>query len=151
MGEWWLLRQVGGNPTSHVPSPPARRQIPRSHKRPIHGSYDGAQLENGLLFCYCLCKQTTKNGVSYPEEQFTLNRSGCLTDRFLRARFSTDGPQQSVIWEWIRHKTFSLVTISNHSLVLLPSISALTTVDFGFHILLKQPFDFPPSPLPWHC
>lgn len=49
----------------------------------------------------------------------------------------------------MRNKTFSLVIISNYSLVLLPGISFLTTVDFGFHILLEQPFDFFSSPLPW--
>lgn len=88
-----------------------------------------------------------KNGGSYPEEQLTLNKSDCLTDRFLTATFSTDGPQHSAIWDWMRHKTFSLVTISNHSLVILPGISVLTTVEFGFHILLK-PLISVPVPFP---
>lgn len=43
----------------------------------------------------------------------------------------------------MKHKTFSLVTISNHSLVILPGISGLTTVEFGFHILLKPLISVP--------
>lgn len=88
-----------------------------------------------------------RNGGSYPEEQLTLNRSGLGIRQI---------PKSQILHRWattqsdLRLDEAQDLSTCNH-LQLLPGISLQTTVDFGAHIFLKQPFDFSPSLLPWHC